>query len=77
MQLDHMLLQLKRPAEREAALTAKIESMHKLGSPDLHQWLTAEQIGADYGPNAKDLAAVSISSYLVLRRTVEFFRDFG
>jgi subtilase family serine protease len=59
MQLDHMLLQLKRPAEREAALTAKIESMHTPGSPDFHQWLTAEQIGADYGPSAKDIAAVT------------------
>jgi subtilase family serine protease len=59
MQLDHMLLQLKRPAEREAALTAKIESMHTPGSPDFHQWLTAEQIGSDYGPSAKDIAAVT------------------
>jgi subtilase family serine protease len=59
MQLDHMLLQLKRPAEREAALTAKIESMHKPGSPDFHQWLTAEQLGAEYGPSAKDIAEVT------------------
>ncbi|WP_260734779.1 S53 family peptidase [Tunturiibacter lichenicola] len=59
MQLDHMLLQLKRPAEREAALTAKIESLHTPGSPDFHKWLTAEEIGSDYGPSAKDIAAVT------------------
>jgi len=59
LQLEHMLLQLKRPAEREAAFTAKIESMHTPGSPDFHQWLTAEQIGSDYGPSAKDIAAVT------------------
>jgi subtilase family serine protease len=58
MQLDHMLLQLKRPAEREAALGLKIESMYKPGSPDFHQWLTAEKLGEDYGPSAKDIAAV-------------------
>lgn len=59
MQLDHMLLQLKRPAEREAALTAKIESMHTPGSPDFHQWLTAEELGANYGPSTKDIAEVT------------------
>ena len=36
MQLDHMLLQLQRPAAREAALEAKIESMHEPSSPDFH-----------------------------------------
>jgi subtilase family serine protease len=58
MQLDHMLLQLKRPAEREAALTDKIASMYKPGSPDFHHWLTAEQLGEEYGPSAKDITAV-------------------
>ena len=59
LKLDHMLLLLKRPAEREAALNAKIESMYKPGSPDFHQWLTAEKLGEDYGPSAKDVAAVT------------------
>ncbi len=59
VQLDHMLLQLKRPADREAALNHAIEEMHRPGSPDFHRWLTAEQLGAQYGPNPADIAAVT------------------
>ena len=51
MQLDHMLLQLQRPAAREAALQARIEAMHQPGSPDFHHWLTAQEIGQQYGPD--------------------------
>jgi subtilase family serine protease len=57
--LGHMLLQLKRPADREAALQARIEAMHEPGNPVFHQWLTAQQLGTDYGPNPADLAAVT------------------
>jgi subtilase family serine protease len=57
--LQHMLLQLKRPADREAALTARIEAMHQPGDPLFHQWLTAEQIGSDYGLNPSDLSAIT------------------
>jgi len=59
MQLEHMLLLLRRPSEREAALTDLIERQYEPGSPDFHHWLTAEQLGSDYGPNAKDIAAVT------------------
>ena len=58
LQLDHMLLQMKRPADREAALNARIEAMHQPGNPAFHQWLTAEQVGQQYGPNPADIAAV-------------------
>ena len=33
--------------------------MYQPGSPNFHQWLTADQLGAQYGPNAKDIAAVT------------------
>ena len=56
--LDHMLLQMKRPADREAALNGRIEAMHEPGNPAFHQWLTAEQVGQQYGPNPADIAAV-------------------
>ncbi len=59
LKLDHMLLQLKRPADREAALEARIEAMHQPGNPAFHQWLTAEQLGQQYGPNPADIAAVT------------------
>ena len=59
LKLDHMLLQLKRPVDREAALNARIEAMHQPGNPAFHQWLTAEQLGQEYGPNPADIAAVT------------------
>ena len=59
LKLDHMLLQLKRPADREAALEARIEAMHQPGNPAFHQWLTAEQLGEQYGPNPADITAVT------------------
>ena len=59
MQLDHMLLQLQRPAVREAALEARIESLHQPGSPDFHRWLTAEELGQQYGPDPADLQRVT------------------
>lgn len=59
LQLDHMLLQLQRPAAREAALEARIEAMHQPGSPDFHHWLTAEELGQQYGPDAADIQRVT------------------
>ncbi len=59
LKLDHMLLQLKRPADREAALEARIEAMHQPGNPAFHQWLTAEKLGEQYGPNPADITAVT------------------
>ena len=59
MQLDHMLLQLRRPADRERALNARIEAMHEPGNPAFHQWLTAEKLGQEYGPNPADIRTVT------------------
>lgn len=57
--MEHMLLQLKRPADREAALEARIAAMHEPGNPAFHQWLTAAQFGEMYGPNPTDIRMVS------------------
>lgn len=59
MQLDHMLLQLQRPAAREARLEARIEAMHQPGSPDFHHWLTADEIGQQYGPDPAEIQRVT------------------
>jgi subtilase family serine protease len=59
LKLEHILLQLKRPAAREAALTELIEQQYQPGSPLFHHWLTAEQLGDTYGPNPRDIAAVT------------------
>jgi subtilase family serine protease len=59
LKLEHILLQLKRPALREAALTELIEQQYQPGSPLFHHWLTAEELGDKYGPNPRDIAAVT------------------
>lgn len=43
--MDHLLLQLNRPGDREAELTALIEELYRPGSPDFHKWLTAKELG--------------------------------
>jgi subtilase family serine protease len=59
MQLDHMLLVLKRPAESEAALKTLIDDMHNVAlSPGYHKWLTPQQLGARFGLAAADLNTV-------------------
>ncbi|MFL9861073.1 protease pro-enzyme activation domain-containing protein [Paraburkholderia madseniana] len=57
--LEHMQLLLKCPAETEVALVRFIDLLHDPKSPYFHQWLTAEQFRADYGPADADVKAVS------------------
>ncbi len=57
--IDHMLIQLHRPVEREQALTTMIDRLHDPASPDFHRWLSAEELGRDYGPSSADTAAVT------------------
>jgi len=56
--MEHMLLSLRRPADREAALDRYIDELTDPGSPHYHQWLTAEQLGRQFGPSRADLAKV-------------------
>lgn len=57
--LEHVLLQLKRSDAAEAALDAYLGSLNDANSPNYHKWLTAEQLGAEYGPAAADIAVVT------------------
>ena len=57
--LNHMLLQLKRSPERDAALKQYIDDLHNAQSPNYHQWLTAEQFAAHYGVALEDVATVT------------------
>lgn len=56
--MDHIQLILRRPAERQAAFDAEVESLHTPGSVNFHQWLTPETIGDDFAPAASDVATV-------------------
>jgi subtilase family serine protease len=57
--LDHMLLQLKRSPEREAALVQYIDELHDAHSANFHQWLTAEQFAEHYGVAKEDVDTVT------------------
>ena len=58
MQLQYLQLLLQRPAESEAALDAFMDRQQTPGNPDYHNYLTAEQLGAKYGPSSADIATV-------------------
>jgi subtilase family serine protease len=57
--MPHMLLLLRRSAEQETAFEQVISGMHNPGSPNYQQWLTAEEIGEQFGPAQTDVSAVS------------------
>jgi hypothetical protein len=57
--MSHMLLQLRRPAAQEQALQALIAELHDPNSPNYHRWLSADDIGAQFGPAQTDIAAVT------------------
>jgi hypothetical protein len=52
--LEHLFLQLRRPAALESALDEYIEQLHNPSSPNFHKWLTANQLGATYGLASSD-----------------------
>ncbi|HKS71629.1 MAG TPA: protease pro-enzyme activation domain-containing protein, partial [Terriglobales bacterium] len=57
--MEHMLLQLRRPPELEQALQQFIDELHTSGSPNFHNWLTAAEFGARFGPAEQDVATVA------------------
>jgi subtilase family serine protease len=59
MPMQHMLLQLKRTPEREAALTQLIDDLHNPQSESFHQWLTPQQFAEHYGVASEDSATVT------------------
>jgi subtilase family serine protease len=58
LRTQHLQLLLQRPAESEAALDAFMDRQQTPGNPDYHNYLTAEQLGAKYGPSSEDIATV-------------------
>jgi|HubBroStandDraft_6_1064221.scaffolds.fasta_scaffold00414_15 subtilase family serine protease len=59
LMLEHMHLQLRRPAEQDAALDRYIEELQTPGSANYHQWLTAQDFGEQYGLAKADLGAIT------------------
>jgi subtilase family serine protease len=58
-QLDHMMLQLKRSPEREAALVQHIDQLHDRKSPNYHKWLTPSEFAEHYGVAKEDVDKVT------------------
>lgn len=56
--MDHLQLQLKRSPEREQALEQLISEMHDPISPNYHQWMTAQELGEEFGPSRQDIDIV-------------------
>ncbi len=59
LSMEHMLLQMQRPAEQEAALRQLIDSLHNPKSPNYHHWLTAAEFGQSFAPAQEDITAVT------------------
>jgi subtilase family serine protease len=57
--MPHMLLQLKRSAEQEAALQKAMEQMHTPGSPSYHSWFSEQEFDEQYGVSQNDVAKVT------------------
>jgi len=57
--LGHMQLLLSRAPAQQAALDAYSASLNDKSSPNFHKWLTAEQIGANYGAAQADIDQVT------------------
>lgn len=56
--LEHMYLQLRRSAEQDKELESVLEDLQNPKSANYHHWLTAEELGAKYGPSQQDIDAV-------------------
>jgi subtilase family serine protease len=57
--MEHMLLLLKPSAEQQASLDAYTASLTDKGSPNYHQWLTADEFGTRYGVAQSDIEQVT------------------
>jgi subtilase family serine protease len=57
--MEHLWLQLRRPAEREQALEKYLDELEDPKSPNFHHWLTAQEFGERYGLAQEDLTAIT------------------
>jgi hypothetical protein len=57
--MQHLMLQLRRPAAQEQALETLLDQLHDPNSPNYHRWLSASDLGAQFGPAPSDIATVA------------------
>ncbi len=57
--MQRMLLVLQRSPAQETSLEQLLEQQQDNSSPNYHQWLTPQQFGAEFGPAAQDIQAIT------------------
>jgi subtilase family serine protease len=57
--LDHLLLQLRPPAEKEQELKQLIKEQLDAGSANYHKWLTPAEFRQEFSPAPEDVDAIS------------------
>jgi subtilase family serine protease len=57
--MTNLILVLSRSAEQQAAFDKFVASQYDPYSPNFHQWLEPEQVGAYFGPSETDIATIS------------------
>lgn len=58
LSMEHMFLQLRRSAAQEQALENLIGELQDPHSAQYHQWLTADELGRNFGPAQQDIDTV-------------------
>ena len=56
---EHVILMLQRSPQQEAAAAVLLDQLHNRNSPMFHQWLTAEEFGANFGPTTGDIGKLT------------------
>jgi subtilase family serine protease len=59
LQMNHVLLLMRRSAAAEAAAEAYVNALHDQTSPQFHRWLTPAEIAARFGPAPADISTVT------------------
>jgi subtilase family serine protease len=57
--MEHMLLQLRRPPDKERALQQLIDELHTKGSPNFHRWINARKFGEKFGLPTQELDVIT------------------
>src|SRR5208282_728782 len=57
--MDHMMLQLVRPAEQEKAAQQFVADLHNPKSPNFHKWMTAADFGKNFGAAESDIQTIT------------------
>jgi hypothetical protein len=57
--MNDLVLVLSRSPQQQAAFDKFVASQYEAGSPNYHQWLEPEEVGAKFGPAQSDIDTVS------------------